>query len=165
MPADWGTVFLPAEPWAELVARGSAIYWFVFVLFRIILRRDIGSIGMADVLVVVLIADAAQNAMDGGYESVGDGFIVISTLVFWNVLIDWLTYRFEPLRKLLEPRPLKLVQNGRLLRRNMRREFVSEEDLLSRVRAKGLERFDQVKAAYMESDGEISVIRKPRAPS
>lgn len=160
MPSDWVAVFLPAEPWAELVARGSAIYWFIFVVFRIILRRDIGSIGMADVLVVVLIADAAQNGMDGGYESVGDGLILISTLVFWNVLIDWLSYRFQPLRRLLQPRPLKLIDNGRLLRRSMRREFVSEEDLKSRIRAAGVERFDQVKAAYMESDGEISVIRK-----
>lgn len=162
MPTDWAAVFLPEQPWAELIARGSAIYWFIFVVFRIILRRDIGSIGMADVLVIVLIADAAQNGMDGGYESVGDGLILISTLVFWNVLIDWASYRFAALRRVLEPPPLKLIENGRLLRRNMRREFVSEQDLLSRIRTEGVERFDQVKAAYMESDGEISVIRKGR---
>src|SRR5215510_14167436 len=93
----------------EIVVRGSAVYWFLFILFRFVGRRDIGSVGLADVLVIVLIADAAQNAMAGGYESVSDGFVLIGTIVFWNQAVDWLIYRFPSLRPLAEPNALVMI--------------------------------------------------------
>jgi uncharacterized membrane protein YcaP (DUF421 family) len=143
----------------ELMLRGTAIYWFLFLLFRVVLRRDTGSLAMADVLLLVLIADAAQNAMAGGYQSLSDGFVLIATIAGWNLLLDWLTYRFEAMRKLLEPRPLLLVRNGRLQHRNLRRQLVSHEDLMAKLRDHGIEQLSEIKAAYMESGGEISVLR------
>ena len=71
---DWGELFGLSMPALELVIRGSVIYWFLFLMFRFVLRRDIGSIGITDVLFVVIIADAAQNAMAGEYKSITDGF-------------------------------------------------------------------------------------------
>lgn len=148
----------------ELVVRGTAMYWFLFALFRFVLRRDVGSIGIADVLLLVLIADAAQNAMAGGYESVTEGFILVATIAGWNWLLDFATWRFPALRRLLEPKPLPLVENGRLLRRNMRREFITTDELMSQLRQHGIETLDQVKAATMENDGQISVIRRSGPP-
>ena len=75
------------SPW-ELIFRGSVMYWFLFLVFRFLLRRDVGSIGVADVLLVVLVADASQNAMTGGYTSVAEGIILVSTLVGWNYALD-----------------------------------------------------------------------------
>ena len=67
---DLGRLFAFSVSPLELIVRGSAVYWFLFLIFRIILRRNVGSIAIADVLVLVVIADAAQNAMAGSYESV-----------------------------------------------------------------------------------------------
>ncbi len=153
----------------ELVVRGTAMYWFLFLLFRFVLRRDVGSIGIADVLLLVLIADAAQNAMAGSYESITDGCILVATIAGWNWLVDFATWRFASLRRLLEPQQLPLVRNGQLLRRNMRREFITVEELMSQLRQHGLDSLEQVKTATMENDGQISVIRRdgasPPAPA
>jgi len=143
----------------ELIVRGSAVYWFLFLIFRIVLRRNVGSIAIADVLVLVVIADAAQNAMAGSYESVSDGFVLVGTIVLWNVALDFTAYRFAPLRRLLEPRPLPLVRDGRLLRHNLRKEFLTEDDVMAQMREKGIEDLAQVKQAWMESDGNFSVIK------
>jgi uncharacterized membrane protein YcaP (DUF421 family) len=129
-------------------------------VFRVALRRDVGAIGVADVLLVVLIADAAQNAMAGEYRSITDGAVLVSTIIGWNLVIDWLAYRFKPLRRMLEPDPLPLVRDGRILRSNLRRELMSVDDLLGKLREHGVDDVGQVRAAHLESDGEMSVIRR-----
>lgn len=156
---DLGDLFsLSVDP-VELVLRGSAMYWFLFLLLRFVLRRDVGSIGIADMLLVVLVADAAQNAMAGGYESVTDGFLLVGTIAGWNWLVDFASWRFPAVRRVLEPQPLPLVRDGRLLRRNMRRELITVDELMSQLRQHGVESLQQVKAATMEDDGQISVLR------
>lgn len=160
MDVDWGALFELSVPPLELVIRGSAVYGFLFVLFRIVLRRDVGAIGVADVLLVVLIADAAQNAMAGEYRSITDGLVLVSTIIGWNVLIDWLAFRFRRVRRILEPSPLVLVRDGRIVHRNLRREFMSVDDLLGKLREHGVDDVRHVRAAQLESDGEMSVIRR-----
>jgi len=85
----------------EIVMRGTAIYWFLFLIFRFVLRRDIGSVTIADVLLLVLIADAAQNAMAGEYKTVSEGMLLISTIVAWNYVLDWGSYRYPAFRRLV----------------------------------------------------------------
>jgi len=156
---NWGDLFgLTVSP-LEIFVRGSVVFWFIFLIFRLVLRREVGAIGVADVLVVVLIADASQNAMAGDYRSITDGLLLISTIVFWNFLIDWLAFRWHWLAQLLEPPPLLLIDHGRMNRANMRREFLTPDELRSKLREQGVEDLTQVKRALMESDGEISVIR------
>jgi uncharacterized membrane protein YcaP (DUF421 family) len=156
---DWQGLFgLSLSP-AEIVLRGSAVYWFILLIFRFVLRREVGAIGVADVLVVVLIADASQNAMAGEYRSITDGFILISTIVFWNYLLDWAAFRSPRLAKLLEPPPLVLVEHGRVNRGNLRREFLTTDELMSKLRAKGVDDLALVRRAIMESDGEVTVVR------
>lgn len=144
----------------ELVVRGTVVYWLLFLLMRFVLRRDIGSLGVADVLLVVVLADAAQNAMSGGYESVSDGAVLVGTIAGWNWLIDMLAFRLPSLNKLLAAKPLPLVRDGKLNRRNMRKEYITMDELMSVLRKEGVERIDQVKAATMEADGDISVIKR-----
>jgi uncharacterized membrane protein YcaP (DUF421 family) len=146
------------NPW-ELVLRGTAIYWFLFLLFRFVLRRDVGSIAIADILLLVLIADASQNAMAGGYTTVSEGFVLVATIAGWNYLLDWCSYRFEWIHRLTEPGPLMLVRHGRILRGNLRQEMLSVEDLYTKLRGQGVDDVLKVKSAFMESDGSISVIR------
>jgi uncharacterized membrane protein YcaP (DUF421 family) len=163
MSVEWAEVFgLTASP-VELIVRGSAMYLFLFVIFRVVVRRRIGAIGMADLLVLVIIADAAQNGMAGEYRSVTDGAILVGTIIGWNTVIDWLNYRVPALRSWLEAPPLPLVDNGRILHRNLRHEFVTEEELKSKLREKGVDDVREVAKAHLEPDGTVSVIKRQLA--
>jgi uncharacterized membrane protein YcaP (DUF421 family) len=160
---NWDEIFgLTLSPW-ELVIRGTAMYLFLFLLFRVVIRRRVGSIGMADILILVIVADASQNAMSGEYKSVTEGAILVGTIIAWNMLIDWLNYHVPALRDWLEPPPLPLIQDGRLLHRNLRQEYLSEEELKAKLREHGVEDVRQVAKAHMESDGQISVIKRQPA--
>ena len=156
---DWQELFgLSVSPW-ELMIRGSAIYWFLVLVFRFVLRPT-GSVGIADVLLLVIIADAAQNAMAGEYKSITDGIILISTIIGWNVFMDWLTYISPTMRAILQPKALLLVRNGHLMHGNLRRELISDIELMSKLREQGVEDVKDVKKAFVERDGTISVIKK-----
>jgi uncharacterized membrane protein YcaP (DUF421 family) len=160
---DWGEIFgLHVSPW-ELIIRGTAMYLFLFLLFRVVVRRRVGSIGMADILILVIVADAAQNGMSGEYRSVTEAFILVATLIGWNMLIDWLTFRIPKLQSILEPPPLLLIDNGRVLWRHLRREFVSETELKSKLREQGVADPKEVEKAYLEPDGQVTVLKKKNA--
>ncbi|WP_457391752.1 DUF421 domain-containing protein [Roseateles sp. P5_E1] len=143
----------------ELMLRGTLMYWFLLLIFRFVLRRDPGSFGVADILMVVVIADASQNAMSGSYDTVAEGWILVATLVFWNYALDWASCRWPLVHKLTEPAPLQLVKAGRVLGRNLRKEFLTREDLEAQLRQAGVEDVGAVRAAYLEGDGKLSVLR------
>jgi len=143
----------------EMMIRGTSIYWALFVLLRLSGRRDMGSLGMADLLVLVLVADAAGNAMSGDSTSVGDGIIVVATIVVWSVLLDRVGYHFPPLRRLLEPERVCLIRDGRIVQSGLRSEQITHGELMEQLRLKGIESLAVVKRAYLESTGEFSVIK------
>jgi len=157
---NWNDLFLPSQPIIETVLRGSITYLALFLLMRFVLKREAGSIGTADLLMVVLIADAAQNAMAGNYKSITDGLILVTTIIFWNYALDWLSYHSRMMRSLLQPKPLLLVKDGQMDRRNMRKELISKEELLSELRENGVKDIAQVSEARIEEDGHISVIKR-----
>lgn len=144
---------------SELVLRGTLVYWLLFLIFRFILRRDVGAVGIADILLLVIVADAAQNAMSGGYDTFSEGAILVGTIVAWNWLLDFLSYHFKLVRRFASPSRLTLVERGMPRKRNLRREFITMEELREKLREQGIEHISDVKAAYLEGDGEISVIR------
>ena len=157
---DWAWLVDFKVPAWELILRGSAMYWFLFLIFRLVLRRDVGAVGVADVLLVVLVADASQNAMTGGYTSVAEGAVLVATLIGWNLLLDWMAFRFPWAYRLVEPPPLLLIRGGRVLHKNLRSEMITLAELRGQLRQHGLESFDEVKAAWYESDGQFSFIKR-----
>lgn len=165
MAIDWNGVFALGQSPLELIVRGTLVYWFLFAVFRTILQRDVGAVGIADVLLLVIVADAAQNAMAAEYRSVTDGLILISTILGWNLIFDWLAYRFPLLRRLLQPQEICLIRNGKIIHRNLRREFITIEELQAKLREHGVTDFAEVREAYMESDGAVSVIKRQGAGS
>jgi uncharacterized membrane protein YcaP (DUF421 family) len=160
MAVDWNEVFALSKSPVELFVRGTVVYWFLFAVFRTVLKRDVGSVGIADVLLLVIVADAAQDAMAGQYRSVTDGLVLVSTIIGWNVLFDYLAFRFPRLRRLLQPRELCLVRDGQVNHRNLRREFITIEELQAKLREQGVSDFAEVREAYIESDGAVSVIKR-----
>jgi uncharacterized membrane protein YcaP (DUF421 family) len=159
-PIDWSGIWqLTVSPW-ELMLRGSVMYWFIFLAFRVFVRRDMGSIAISDVLFLMLVADAAQNGMAGEYRTLSEGMILVSTLLAWNIVVDWLGYVSPAARRVLAPREVVLVSNGRVIQSNLRKQFITEEELQAKLREHGVEDFNTVKKAYMEADGEVSVLKR-----
>jgi len=157
---DWAWLVDFKVPAWELILRGSAMYWALFLIFRLVLRRDVGAVGVADVLFVVLVADASQNAMTGGYTSVAEGAVLVATLIGWNLLLDWMAFRFAWAHRLVEPRPLLLIRRGRVQHKHLRAEMITLAELRGQLRQHGVESFDEVKSAWFESDGQFSVIKR-----
>jgi uncharacterized membrane protein YcaP (DUF421 family) len=143
----------------EIVLRGSVIYWFLFLVFRFLLRRDVASLGIADVLLLVIVADASQNAMAGDYNTISEGLILLSTIFGWNKLLDWLAYRYKWAMKLTTPQTLLLIRHGKFMQKNLRKEMLTPDDVMSKLREQGVIHLRDVRHAYMESDGQISVVR------
>jgi uncharacterized membrane protein YcaP (DUF421 family) len=159
---DWHEVFIPTKSIPEIILRGTFTYIMLFLILRFLLKRQTGVIGVADLLVIVLIADATQNAMASEYKSVTEGTVLVLTIVFWNFAIDWLGYHFPAFQRLTRPPPLPLIENGKMLRRNMQKEMITTEELDSQLRQQGIEHCSEVKKAFIEGDGSISVIRKDK---
>ncbi len=149
----------------ELLVRGSIMYVGLIVVMRFLLRRDIGSLSTPDLLFIVLIADAAQNAMAGEYKSLADGAVLVGTLVAWNITLDWLAFRSPAVRRLLTPDSLPLIINGKVLRQNMKKEWITRDELDSKLREAGIADVGQVERAVLESSGELGIIRRDEIPT
>jgi uncharacterized membrane protein YcaP (DUF421 family) len=156
---DWNSAFVPTVSVAEMVLRGTLVYLLLFFVLRV-LRREAGALGISDLLVVVLIADAAQNAMASEYKSITEGAVLVGTIVAWDFFLDWLGYRFPSIQRLLRPAPLPLIRDGRVLRQNLRKEMITMEELMGQLREQGVESVEEVKTCHLEGDGHVSVIRK-----
>jgi len=148
----------------ELVLRGTVMYWLLFLVFRFILRRDAGTPGLADLLFIVIVADAAQNAMSGPYETLAEGMVLVATLVAWNYALDWASFRWAAVHRFIQPPPLPLVVDGRVIARNLRQELLTRADLEAQLREHGVAALSDVRRAYIESDGKFSVITRDEQP-
>jgi uncharacterized membrane protein YcaP (DUF421 family) len=158
MHPDWHSMISPSMSLLELVLRGSAVYLGILIFLRFS-RREGGALSTPDLLVIVLVADAAQNAMGSEYKSITEGLILVATIFGWNYLLDWLSFRLEWMHRLLNPPPLLLVNAGRIQVHNLRREMLTRADLMEQLREQGVENPSQVKHCYLEADGRLSVIR------
>lgn len=156
---DWQGIFTPKYSLVELVVRVTISSFVLFGLLRFVLKRQAGGIGMADVLVIVLLAEVAGNGFAPGYTSVVEGAVLVGTILLWSYLLEWTAHWLPAVERLLTPPTLVLIENGKMLRKNMRAELVTTEELLARLRKQGIEDGTQVRRACMEADGMISVIR------
>lgn len=156
---DPRSMLMPDVAVLEMFLRGTLIYLGIFVILRIF-RRPTGQLSVADVLLITIIADAAQNAMAGGYESVGSGLVLIGTIVFWDRLIDDLAHRYPAFARIAEPPPVALVREGKTDQAALDKHKISDQDLQSHLRQHGIESAADARLCVLESDGKISVIRR-----
>jgi uncharacterized membrane protein YcaP (DUF421 family) len=157
LAVDWHAIFVPSTSLAEIVVRGVLTFLALFIVLRLF-RRESGAVGISDLLVVVLIADAIQNGMAGEYTSVTEGVLLVSTIAACDYAIDWIGYRFPSMQRILRPAPLMLIKSGKVNRRNMREEMITMEELTSLLREQGVDDIGTVKKCFLEGDGRISVI-------
>ncbi|MDP9388193.1 MAG: DUF421 domain-containing protein [Actinomycetota bacterium] len=155
---EWREILVPETPPLEILVRGTLTYLGLFLLLRVVLKRQSGALGVTDLLVVVLIADAAQNAMANDYRTVPDGLLLVAVIVGWAWVLDWLGFHIRAFERFTKPPKLPLIENGQLRLDNMRKELVTREELASQLREQGVDDVSGVRVAYMEPDGRISVL-------
>jgi uncharacterized membrane protein YcaP (DUF421 family) len=155
---DIGAALTPDVSILETVVRGVVTYLSIFVLLRVVLRNRGSAVTISDLLVFVLIADAAQNAMAADYLSITNGVVLVATIVLTSLAVDWLAFRIPAIQRFVHPERKPLVVDGRLVRRTLQEELMTEEELMTQLRLKGIDDPAGVKAAYLEGNGEVSVI-------
>jgi uncharacterized membrane protein YcaP (DUF421 family) len=158
---DWQELFIPTVPLLETFIRGSLMYLALFALMRFILKRESGSLGITDLLVLVLLSEASQNALASNYKSITDGVLLVTVIIFWSHALNWLGFKFPVFQKLIKPSKLLLIRNGRMIYENMKEELITEEELLMEMRTNGVSDIKDVSKAYMEGNGKVSIICKP----
>jgi uncharacterized membrane protein YcaP (DUF421 family) len=160
---DWTAMFRSEESLAELFVRATILYFVVFGILRATLRRSAGELTMLDFIFVLLVANGAADAMTGGATSIPAGVVTVVTVVTWNYILNSLGYFIPIIERLVAPPPLLLIQDGQMQRRNMRREFLTKDELMAQLREEGVDDLAMVKTAYLEGDGNISVITRDNA--
>jgi uncharacterized membrane protein YcaP (DUF421 family) len=157
---EFSELFVPTHSIAEAIVRGSLMYLALVFALRFFMRRRTGSLSIADLLVIVVIADAAQNAFSKDYRSVTEGIVLVLTIVFWDRVLDRLSLNYPSIRRLLHSPPLLIVRNGRKIRKHMEEESITDDELMSHLREAGIEDLGEVERAYLEDNGKISIIRR-----
>ena len=136
---DWLEIFLLDRSPIEMIVRGTVIYFALFLLFRFGNKRQLGGLGISDLLLVVLVAEAANGGLAGDYTAIPSGGVLLLTLMFWNHALNWMDYHFPWFRRIYRAAPLELIRDGQILRDNLRVELITFEELMSKLRLQGVD--------------------------
>ena len=150
-------------PWWEFIVRGIIVYAFLLILIRITGKRQVGQLAPFDLVLLLVLSNAVQNAMNGGDNSIGGGLISAVTLVLLNYLIGMATYRSKTLEAIIEGRPDVLIHNGVLFPAVMKRAKLTHHELNAALRQAGCVCVEEVHTAVLENNGAISVVAKSKA--
>ena len=159
---DIGAALTPDVGIFETVVRGIVMYLTIFVMMKLVLRGRNSGVAVSDLLVFVLIADAAQNAMAADYHSITNGVVLVATIFLTSFAVDWLAYRVPRIQRFVHPERKPLIVDGRIIRRTLADELMTEQELLTQLRLNGIDAVEDVRAAYLEGNGEVSVIPGPQ---
>ncbi len=160
LPSDWGTVFLPHGPILELVVRAATIYLLLFVILRVLPKREVGRFTVADLLIIFLLATSVREALTGQYPGVADGAITFLTLVACHTGVNLLSLRFPVLRPLIRSSPRAIVRDGRIDHRESHRALLTDDDVWEKLRESGVTSLEGIRTVFLEPNGKISVIRE-----
>lgn len=158
--AGWGGLLDPTNSLFNSVLRGTVVYLALFAALRMMNNRRSGNMGVSDLLLVTLLSGAVENSMVGEGRSLTEGGVVAATIFFWAYALDWLAFRFPRLRWLVRSGPQTVIEDGRILRAGLKRELLTEEDLLAQLRAQGVDDVATVRRAFVEANGSLSVIAR-----
>ncbi len=143
----------------DIVLRAAAIYVVLLLLIRIAGRRTLGQMTTFDLVLVLVIGEATQQALLGDDFSLTTAVLAIATLIGIDIALSELKRYFPKVGQVFNGEPMLIVENGRLLKMRMSQARVDEEDILASARKlRGLERLDQIRYAILEADGHITII-------
>ncbi|MDA8422678.1 MAG: DUF421 domain-containing protein [Nitrospiraceae bacterium] len=147
-----------AVPWWELVFRGVVVYLFLLALLRITGKRQVGQLAPFDLVLLLVLANAVQNSMNAGDNSLIGGLITAATLIGLNFLVSLVTHRNKTLEAIIEGRPQVLVHNGKLFEDVMAKAQLTHHELNAALRRSGCTSVAEVHSAILENNGAISVV-------
>ncbi len=153
------TLWRPETPWALLILRSVVVYVFLMVALRLAGRRELGQMTTFDLILLLVLANAVQNSINAGDNSLGGGLVSAATLLGLNFAVGEATYRWRWFERLVQGRPLPLVREGKLVVRNLKKERITLEELRSALRKQGIDGVSQCKHAQLESDGTLTAVR------
>jgi len=142
----------------DLVFRATVIFFFVFLVTRVVGRRELAQLEPFDMILLVTIGDLVQQSVTQSDESVTGALTVIATIALLSVAVSWLSFRSKRLRTVTEGEPIVLVRDGRPIERNLRRERITLEDLEQEARHAQISSIADLRWAILEDDGKISCI-------
>lgn len=148
----------------EIVVRTAIIYLAVLIGLRLAGKREVGQMTPFDLVLLILIANAVQNAMTGPDNSIMGGLVAAGTLLLLNFLISRIVFGNKRLRRFVEGTPTILIHNGQLVLKNLAYEHIAPEEIVQALREHGVQTTEEVSLAVLEIDGSISVLRKDELP-
>jgi len=144
----------------DIVLRAIAIFFFLYVLMRVIGRRELSTLEPFDLILLVILGDAVQQGLTQDDYSLTGSLLAVGTIAILQLGTSFLNFHFPRLRPILNGEPIVVVQDGKPIDRNLQRERVTVEDLLSAARRQNIAKLDDVAWAVMETSGEITFIKK-----
>jgi uncharacterized membrane protein YcaP (DUF421 family) len=144
----------------DIALRGIVIFWFLVFVTRVMGRRELSSLSAFDLILLVVLGDAIQQGLTQDDYSVTGAIIAVSTIAALQVGTSWVSFRSERARKILEGLPLVLIQDGKLIEANLRRERLDADEVAAEMRLQQIGSFDDVAWAILERNGSISFIEK-----
>lgn len=142
-----------------MIVRGAALYILFVSSFRVMPRRTGGELETMDLVFLLLVTEAASHSL-GEFSSIFDGAVMILTMMTLNYLLNYLSHRSVWIERLLTRPPVIVIRDGKMLLREMRREFLTKAELMGHLRSEGISSLDEVKSAYVENDGKLSVQKR-----
>lgn len=146
-------------PWWELILRASAVYSVLLIMVRVSGKRTIGQFTPFDLLVVMLLSESVSNSLTGGDESLAGGLLAALTLIVLNVLIAYITSRNKKIAEMVDGTAMLIGRDGRIYLEKLKQARVSEADVEHALREADCDLVD-MKCAFLESDGKISIMKK-----
>jgi uncharacterized membrane protein YcaP (DUF421 family) len=144
----------------DIVVRAFIAFVFVFVLTRVIGRRELSSLEPFDLLLLIVTGDLIQQGITQNDLSVTGLILTVGMFGTLTLIASYLGWKFPRLRPILEPDPLILVEDGKVIERNLRKERITAEEIAAEARLQQIESLEKVKWAVLESGGRISFIPK-----
>ena len=153
------SLWIPSLPLAHLLVRAAVVYVFVLLLLRLGGKRQIGQMGPAEFVALLLVSNAVQNSMNGGDNSITAGLVLAVVIMGLSGLIGWLSFRSKRLADFIQGRPSLLVYKGEIVARNLAKSRVAVRELHVMLRHQGIEDLKGIHEAILEANGTLSVIR------
>ena len=144
----------------DIVLRGVFVFVFLYVLMRMIGRRELSSLEPFDLILLIVLGDAVQQGLTQDDYSLTGAFLAIGTIAIMQVMVSYANFRFPKLRPVLDGEPIVVVQDGKPIEKNLKRERVTVEDLAAAARQQNIAKIEDVQWAVMETSGAISFIKK-----
>jgi uncharacterized membrane protein YcaP (DUF421 family) len=144
----------------DIVLRAAAVFVVIYVLMRVLGRRELSSMEPFDLIILVVIADLVQQGVTQQDYSVTGAVLAIGTIGLLVLLTSYLSFRFPATRPVLNGRPVVLVEAGEPIEDNMRRERITREELAAQARLQGIDSLARIQWAVLETSGQVSFIRR-----